>query len=63
MMGCAGEAQSRTIKIDKDELEDAIWVSKEDVFQALNGLDNSIFMARRGAIARHLIEKWVAGLI
>ena len=63
MMGCTGEAQSRTIKIDRDELEDAIWVSKENVFQALNGLDNSIFMARRGAIARHLIEKWVAGLI
>ena len=63
MMGCTGEAQNRTIKIDRDELEDAIWVSKEDVFKALNGLDNSIFMARRGAIARHLIEKWVAGLI
>ena len=63
MMGCTGEAQSRTIKIDRNELEDAIWVSKENVFQALNGLDNSIFMARRGAIARHLIEKWVAGLI
>ena len=63
MMGCTAEAQNRMIKIDRDELEDAIWVSKEAVFQALNGLDNSIFMARRGAIARHLIEKWVAGLI
>ena len=63
MMGCTAEAQNKMIKIDRDELEDAIWVSKEDVFQAINGLDNSIFMARRGAIARHLIEKWVAGLI
>ena len=63
MMGCTGQAQNRTIQIDKDELEDAIWVSKEDVFRALNGLDKSIFMARRGAIARYLIEKWVAGLI
>ena len=63
MMGCTGEAQNRTISIDKNELEDAIWVSKEDVFRALNGLDKSIFMARRGAIARYLIEKWVAGLI
>ena len=63
MMGCTGEAQNRMIKIDRDELADAIWVSKEDVFQALNGLDKSIFMARRGAIARYLIEKWVAGLI
>ena len=63
MMGCTGEAQSRTIQIDKDELEDVIWVSKERAFQALNGLEKSIFMARKGAIARYLIEKWVAGLI
>ena len=63
MMGCIGEAQNRTIRIDKDELDDVIWVSKEAVFRALNGLDKSIFMARRGAIARYLIEKWVAGLI
>ena len=63
MMGCTGEAQNRTLQIDKDELEDAIWVSKEEVFRALNGLDKSIFMARKGAIARYLIEKWVAGLI
>ena len=53
----------QTIQIDKDELEDVIWVSKEEAFRALNGLDKSIFMARRGAIARYLIEKWVAGLI
>ena len=63
MMGCTGEAHNRSLKIDKDELEDAIWVSKEQVFRALNGLDKSIFMARSGAIARYLIEKWVAGLI
>ena len=63
MMGCTGEAQNRTLKIDKDELEDVIWASKEEVFRALNGLDKSIFMARRGAIARYLIEKWVFGLI
>ena len=63
MMGCTGEAQNRTIKIDKNELEDVIWVSKEEVFRAINGLEKSIFMARRGAIARYLIEKWVAGLI
>ena len=63
MMGCTCEAQNRTIHIDKDELDDVIWVSKETVFRALNGLDKSIFMARRGAIARYLIEQWVAGLI
>ena len=63
MMGCTGEAQNRNVQIDKDELEDVIWVSKEEVFQVLNGLNKSIFMARKGAIARYLIEKWVAGLI
>ena len=50
------------IKIDKTVIAD-IWVSKEEVFRAINGLDKSIFMARKGAIARYLIEKWVAGLI
>jgi NAD+ diphosphatase len=63
MFGCTGEAQNRNLKIDKDELEDAIWVSKEKVFRIINGLDKSMFMARKGAIARYLIEKWVAGVI
>ena len=63
MMGCTGEAQNKTVQIDKDELEDVIWVSKEEAFRVLNGLNKSIFMARKGAIARYLIEKWVAGLI
>ena len=48
---------------NSDELEDVIWVSKEEVFRTLNGLDKSIFMARKGAIARYLIEKWAAGLV
>ena len=39
MMGCTGEAQNRSLKIDKDELEDAIWVSKEQVFRPLNVID------------------------
>ena len=57
------EVQNKTVQIDKDELEDVIWVSKEEAFRVLNGLNKSIFMARKGAIARYLIEKWVAGLI
>ena len=44
MMGCTGEAQNSTIHIDQDELDDVIWMSKEAVFRALNGLDESIFI-------------------
>ena len=63
MIGCTAEAQSKTLNIDKDELDDIIWVSKERAFRVLNKLDKSMFMARNGAIARYLIEKWVDGII
>ena len=32
---CTGEAQNRTIKIDRDELEDAIWEAKKMFFKHL----------------------------
>ncbi len=63
MIGCTSEAQTAKIKIDHNELEDAIWVSREKVFRVLSGTDDTFFVARKGAIARFLIEKWVEGLI
>ena len=63
MIGCTSEAQNVKIKIDYNELEDAIWVTREEVFRILSGSDDSFFVARKGAIARFLIEKWVEGLI
>ena len=63
MIGCIGEAKNKKLTIDKNELDDAIWVNKERVFRIINRLDRTMFMARKGAIARFMIEQWVEGLI
>lgn len=60
MIGCRGEALSREIHRDPNELEDARWVSREEVMAAIAGLDPDLRPARRGSIARFLIERWLA---
>lgn len=60
MFGCAGEALDDTITIDYDEIEDAIWVEREDMVDALSGRHPTLLPARKGAIARFLIENWLA---
>ena len=60
MLGCAGEALDDRITIDPVEIEDAIWVSREDIMQALAGQHPELLPARKGAIARFLLENWLA---
>ena len=60
MIGCAGHAVSREIVRDPVELEDARWVPREDVLAGLAGLDPAMRPARKGSIARFLIEHWLA---
>ena len=60
MLGCAGTALSREVNIDPDEIEDAIWVSREDMVEALAGRHPKLNPARKGAIARFLIEHWLS---
>ncbi len=60
MIGCAGEALSRDIKIDPVEIEDAIWVGKSEMMQAFAGEHPGILPARRGAIAHFLLRHWLA---
>ncbi|MFK7877390.1 MAG: NAD(+) diphosphatase [Paracoccaceae bacterium] len=60
MFGCAGQAMSTEIKIDPVEIEDAMWVSREDVMQAMAGNHPGILPARKGAIAHFLLQNWVA---
>ena len=60
MFGCRGEALGRDITVDPDELEDALWVSREDMMVALGGDHPTLKPARKGAIARFLIERWLA---
>ena len=60
MIGCRGIASAREITLDPAELEDARWVSREEVLAALDGHDPTLRPARKGSIARFLIERWLA---
>ena len=60
MMGCRGEATSTEITVDPNELEDAIWVTRERMATVFAGEDSDILPARKGAIAHFLIENWLA---
>jgi NAD+ diphosphatase len=60
MMGCRGEAISTEIKVDPVELEDALWVTRAEMIDAMSGNHPRIKPGRRGAIARFLIDRWLA---
>lgn len=59
MVGCRAEALGRDITLDPVELDDAIWVSRERMVLALAGHDSEMLPARKGSIARALLEAWV----
>ena len=60
MFGCSGQATSRDITIDPHEIEDAIWVSRQDMMTVFAGEHPVIKPARKGAIAHFLLENWLA---
>ena len=60
MMGCAGVAVSREITIDPAEIEDALWVTREEMMRVFSGEHAGILPARKGAIAHFLLENWLA---
>jgi NAD+ diphosphatase len=63
MIGCHGEALSDGIRRDPNELEDARWLTREQVLAGLTGQDADIRPARQGSIARFLLERWLADRI
>ncbi|XP_063852521.1 NAD(P)H pyrophosphatase NUDT13, mitochondrial-like [Scylla paramamosain] len=73
MTGCFAEVEKQSLDIDKDELQDARWFSKEEVGAALARIDanpnlrlrgnpsGELFVPPPGAIAFHLISHWFKG--
>ncbi len=59
MFGCWGRATSREITIDPVEIEDARWVSREEMMEVSQGTHPEIMPARKGAIAHFLIDRWL----
>jgi NAD+ diphosphatase len=60
MFGCAGQALSRELTIDPIEIEDAMWVSRDDMMTVFSGDHPVLKPARKGAIAHFLLENWLA---
>ncbi|MBB1491757.1 NAD(+) diphosphatase [Paracoccus sp. MC1854] len=61
MLGMVGEAESDEITLDPVELEDARWVSRDEMASVMAGTHAVLKAPRAGAIAGWLISQWVAG--
>lgn len=59
MFGCWGHATSTKITIDPAEIEDARWISREEMMTISQGHHPEVLPARKGAIAHFLIERWL----
>ena len=59
MIGCIAEAENEEINLDANELEDAFWITREELIAELASETPSIFPARKGAIAHVLISAWL----
>ena len=60
MFGCIAEATSDTITIDPAELEDALWITREELVTVFAGQHPTIKPSRKGAIAHFLMTNWLA---
>lgn len=63
MIGCQAEALTRDIKIDPTEIEDAIWMPREEVVEAFAGRHPKMNPPRKGAIAQYILSNWLADTI
>ena len=62
MIGCAARALNEDIVVDRTELEDARWFSREEVaLMHRREHPDGLFAAHPFAIAHHLIGRWVHG--
>ncbi|VDC25190.1 NAD(+) diphosphatase [Pseudogemmobacter humi] len=60
MLGCHAEAMSESITLDPAELEDALWLTREEMVAVLSDDHPAVRPPRQGSIARFLITNWLA---
>ncbi|MEL6607779.1 MAG: NAD(+) diphosphatase [Pseudomonadota bacterium] len=60
MMGCRAQATTTEITVDPKELEDARWMTREEMMEAMAGRHPEVLGARKGAIAHFLLSNWLA---
>ena len=59
MMGVICEAESEKLTINKDELEDAKWFTREEVEAVYNKTGDAFLRLPRFTIAHHLLKHWL----
>ncbi|MDM7933253.1 NAD(+) diphosphatase [Tabrizicola sp.] len=60
MIGARTEALGTALTIDPEEIEQARWVTREELISAFAGLHPEIKPARNGAIAHFILRNWLA---
>ena len=60
MLGCKAEALSEEITIDPKELEDALWVTREELAAVFRAEHPVISAPRKGSIAHFIMSNWLA---
>lgn len=60
MIGCIAAAKTTEIKINDGELEEVCWFSREDILKARTGESETLILPPDIAIARTLLEHWLA---
>ena len=60
MLGARTEALGRDIALDPDELEQALWLTREELVQSFAGLHPVVRPARHGSIANFILRNWLA---
>jgi NAD+ diphosphatase len=60
MIGARTEALGRDIRIDPDELDQALWVTREELVLSFAGRHPLIRPARNGSIANFILRNWLA---
>ncbi len=60
MFGCRGEALNEEIQIDPEEIDDAMWVRREEMMAVYTGLHPRMKPSREGSIAHFLLRNWLA---
>ncbi|MGR3571414.1 NAD(+) diphosphatase [Brevirhabdus sp.] len=60
MLGCRGDALSEDIEVDPKELEDARWITREELAEVFAGNRRDVLPARKGSIAQFILSNWLA---
>lgn len=59
MIACIAQVTDDQLTLDTTEIEDAFWVDRDQVADALSGREDAVFIAPPDfAVARHLLQWW-----